>query len=118
MEKNYFYVIDQVDNKQFIVEWYPGHENLGDYISKHHEEKHHKEVRNIYLHDENSPRYLQRAKRPSLLRGCVGTGRKGGTRPAPLTQLRGQQAKYLDDSRRGATGVAANTIDRRREFVY
>ena len=47
MEKNYFYVIDQVDNKQFIVEWYPGHENLGDYILKHHEEKHHKEVRNI-----------------------------------------------------------------------
>ena len=93
MEKNYFYVIDQVDNKQFIVEWYPGHENLGDYISKHHEEKHHKEVRNIYLHDENSPRYLKRAKRPSLLRGCVGTGRKGGIRPAPLTQLRGQQAK-------------------------
>ena len=89
MEKNYFYVIDQVDNKQFIVEWYPGHENLGDYISKHHEEKHHKEVRNIYLHDVNSPRYLQRAKRPSLLRGCVGIGRKGGIRPAPLTQLRG-----------------------------
>ena len=93
MEKNYFYVIDQVDNKQFIVEWYPGHENLGDYISKHHDERHHKEVRNIYLHDENSPRYLQRAKRPSSLRGCVGTGRKGSIRPAPLTQLRGQRTK-------------------------
>ena len=87
MEKNYFYVIDQVDNKQFIVEWYPAHENLGDYTSKHHEEKHHKEVRNIYLHDENSLRYLQRAERPSSWRGCVGTGRKGGMRPAPLSQL-------------------------------
>merc|ERR1719221_2378704 len=84
MEKNYFYVIDQVDNKQFIVEWYPGHENLKDYISKHH-----KEVRNIYLHNENSPRYLQRAKRPRLLRGYVGTGHKASMRPAPLTQLCG-----------------------------
>ena len=34
MEKNYFYVIDQVNNKQFIMEWYPGHGNLGDYLLK------------------------------------------------------------------------------------
>ena len=60
MEKNYFYVVDQVDNKQFIVEWYPGQENLADYLSKHHEAKHHKEVRKIYLHDKDSPRVLQR----------------------------------------------------------
>ena len=44
MEKNYFYVIDEVDNKQFIVECYPGHKKLADYTSKHHKERHHKEV--------------------------------------------------------------------------
>ena len=89
MEKNYFYVVDQVDNKQFIVEWYPGQENLADYLLKHHEPKHHKEVRKVYLHDKDSPRVLQRAEAPSLLRGCVGTGHKGSMRSALSNQLKG-----------------------------
>ena len=93
MEMRYFYVVDQVDNKQFVVEWYPGQENLADYTSKHHEAKHHREVRPIYLHEKNSPRFLQRAETPSSLRGCVGTGQRGNMRPAPLTQLRSQRAK-------------------------
>ena len=41
MEMKYFYAADQVENKQFKVEWHPGGENLGDYPSKHHEAKHH-----------------------------------------------------------------------------
>ena len=82
MEMQYFYVNDQVDNKQFEVEWNPGGENLGDYTSKHHEAKHHKDVRPIYLHEEGSPRVLQRAMTPSALRGCVGNRSKG---KAPLT---------------------------------
>ena len=118
MEKNYFYVIDQVDNKQFIVEWYPGHENLGDYISKHHDERHHKEVRNIYLHDENSPRYLQRAERPSSLRGCVGTGRKGGIRPAPLTQLKGQRTKKLEDREEDRPRDVVRRMDQPTNWRY
>ena len=76
MEKNYFYVVDQVDNKQFIVEWYPGHENLGDYISKHHDEKHHKEVRNIYLHDENSLRYSKEQRDLVRCKGVLELGAK------------------------------------------
>ena len=44
MEMQYFYVNDQVDNKQFEVEWNPGGETLGDYTSKHNEAKHHRDV--------------------------------------------------------------------------
>ena len=40
MEVQYFYVNDQVDNRQLEVEWNPGGENLGDYTSKHHKAKH------------------------------------------------------------------------------
>ena len=81
---NYFYVVDQVENKNFDIKWYPGRENLGDYPSKHHEASHHKEVRPIYLHEENSPRFLPRAETPSSLRGC----KRNRSRSAPLTQLR------------------------------
>jgi hypothetical protein len=72
MEMRYFYICDQVKNKEFDVRWHPGQENLGDYASKHHEGRHHKEVRPIYLHEQDSPTLLPRALRPSALRGCVG----------------------------------------------
>ena len=83
MEMRYFYVVDQVENKNFDIKWYPGQENLGDYCSKHHEASDHRAVRPIYLHEENSPSLLPRAKTPSTLRGCLGNR----SRPAPLTQL-------------------------------
>ena len=75
----YFYTCDQVKRKQFDVQYHPGQENLGDYNSKHHEMKHHKDVRPIYLHMQNSPHTLQRAMTPSSLRGCVRNLRKGST---------------------------------------
>ena len=91
MEMQYFYTCDQVKRKQFDVQYHPGQENLGDYNSKHHETKHHRDVRPIYLHMQNSPRTLSRAMTASSLRGCVLNLRKGSTRPAPLTQLPGDQ---------------------------
>ena len=91
MEMQYFYSCDQVKRKQFDVQYHPGQENLADYNSKHHEAKHHRDVRPIYLHMENSPHTLARAMTPSSLRRCVGNLPKGSTRPAPLTQLPGVQ---------------------------
>ena len=44
MEIQYFYINDQVDNKEFKVEWHPGQKNLGDYNSKHHETRKHRDV--------------------------------------------------------------------------
>ena len=61
MEMKYFYVNDQVDNKQFEVEWNPVGENLGNYTSKHHKAKHHKDVCLIYLDKDGLPRVLQQA---------------------------------------------------------
>lgn len=75
MEMRYFWVTDQVRRKQFNVRWHPGAEILADYTSKHHMAQVHKDVRPIFLHCEQSSRFLPRALPPSALRGCVGTGR-------------------------------------------
>ena len=55
MEMIYFWIVDQVDRKIYKVQWYPGQENLADYLTKHFESWHHIEVRPWYLHMENSP---------------------------------------------------------------
>ena len=52
---------------------------------KHHDAKHHKTVRPLYLHDPQSPREILRDLTPHVLRGCVGT--KLGGRPRPLRGL-------------------------------
>lgn len=45
MEMRYFGVCDQVTRKYYKVFWHPGADILVDYPSKHHEAKHHKNVR-------------------------------------------------------------------------
>ena len=67
-EMRYFYCCDQVEKRYFSVVWAPGLENLADYPSKHHPPAHHKHVRPIYLHCDNSPRVLERALAPRLRR--------------------------------------------------
>jgi len=78
MEMRYFWVVDQVTHQHVRVLWYPGLENLGDYVTKHHGAKHHQHARPYYTHQSNSPRHLTRALSPSALRGCAN--------PAPVTQ--------------------------------
>jgi hypothetical protein len=62
MDMRYHWPTDRVRQKQFDVYWRPGRENLGDYHTKHHLAQHHKEMRGLILHQENS---LQ------VMRGCV-----------------------------------------------
>jgi hypothetical protein len=62
MDMRYHWLTNRVRQKQFDVYWRPGHENLGDYHTKHHSAQHHKEMGGLILHQENS---LQ------VLRGCV-----------------------------------------------
>ena len=81
-----FWITDQVHLKAFDVQWPPGQENLGDYLSKYLDGKHHQEVRPWYLHEANSPRFLPRAAVPSALRGCVGSLPNGYIRSALLPQ--------------------------------
>ena len=78
-QMRYFYACDQVDKNYFNVYWHPGAENLGDYASKHHEPAHHKLVRPIYLHEDNSPRQLTRALTPQQVR-AMGVGKLSSNR--------------------------------------
>ena len=93
MEKNFFWIVDQVAHNNFNVTWQPGKENLADYFTKHFDAKHHQTVRPFYLHNHASPTHLPRALAPSTLKGCVGTLPDGYARSAPLPRLRSDRAK-------------------------
>ena len=71
MEMRYFWLLDRQAQKEFKFAQHPGAENLGDYPSKAHTGAGHQHVRPYYLHQENSPRVLQRALQPSARRGCA-----------------------------------------------
>jgi hypothetical protein len=45
MEKNFFWITDQVELGNFNVTWHPGQENLADYFTKHFDARHHQLVR-------------------------------------------------------------------------
>ena len=87
MEMRFFWTTDMVKLGQFTVKWTPGQENLADYFTKHHDSKHHREVRAWYLHENTSPRLLPRASAPSALRGCVGKLPRGYARTSPLPRI-------------------------------
>ncbi len=88
MEKNFFWITNQVEIKNFNVTWHPGQENLADYFTKYFGARHHQLVRPYYLHMHNSPTMLPQALAPSTLKGCVGTLSNGYTRSAPLPRPR------------------------------
>jgi hypothetical protein len=86
MEMRFFWIGDEIAQEMYALKWHPGQENLANYQSKHHIGLHHTAVWSWYLHLENSPRVLPRAKRPSALKGCVGTLKDGYIRKVPLPQ--------------------------------
>jgi hypothetical protein len=59
MDMRYHWLTDRVRQKQFDVYWRPGHENLGDYHTKHHSAQHHKDMRHLILHEANSLQVLR-----------------------------------------------------------
>jgi hypothetical protein len=75
MEMRFFWISDKCAQGMYALHWHPGQENMADYQSKHHVgAPHHTKIRPWYLHEpSNSPRELPRARRPSTLKGCVGT---------------------------------------------
>jgi hypothetical protein len=62
MDMRYHWLTDRVRQKQFDVYWRRGRENLGDYHTKHLSAQHHKDMRHLILHQENSFH---------IMRGCV-----------------------------------------------
>jgi hypothetical protein len=71
MEMQYFWVGEMLAQEMYMLSWHPGQENLANYQNKHHIGLHHLTVCPWYLHQEDSPRVLPRALRPSTLKGCV-----------------------------------------------
>jgi hypothetical protein len=59
MDMRYHWLTDRVRQKQFDIYWRPGRENLGDYHTKHHSAQHHKDMRGLILHQENSLQLLR-----------------------------------------------------------
>ena len=64
MDMQFYWIRDRIHQGHFLVYWRPGILNLGDYFTKHHPTKHHRDMRTVYL---QSPA-------PSTLRGCVDPG--------------------------------------------
>ena len=86
MDIQFYWIRDRITQKHFLVYWYPGKLNLGDYHTKHHASKHHQRVRSTYLQEHDSPTDI-RTKSPGGLRGCVeSTGKHVSTKPT--TELR------------------------------
>ena len=49
MDMRFYWVCDQVEQKQFEVKWKSGHMNLGYYLTKHHPPTQHQRTRQTYL---------------------------------------------------------------------
>ena len=78
----YFWVIDQQREGLINVRWKPGHINLANYFTKHFFAPYHQKVRPIYLHREDSPKYIGNIPNPKNfeperydLQGCAKTPR-------------------------------------------
>jgi hypothetical protein len=53
-----YWVRDRAHQGQFDIGWGPSAQNLGDYFTKHHIPAHHKGIRRMYFHSDNSSRYI------------------------------------------------------------
>jgi hypothetical protein len=84
MDMWYHWLTDRVCQKQFDVYWRPGRENLGNYHTKNHSAQHHKNMRGLILHQENS---LQ------VLRGCV------KLLPLPQPHVRAHTQRHIKSPR-------------------
>ena len=68
MNMRYFWTVQKQKDKTIDVSWHPGKENLGDYVTKHHDAHTHRTLRPLYLHTTTSPKLLQRSDAPHVLR--------------------------------------------------
>jgi len=50
MDMRFFWVRDRVQQKQFIIYWRKGSDNVADYFTKQHPTSHHRALRQRFLH--------------------------------------------------------------------
>jgi hypothetical protein len=96
----------------YKLKWHPGIENLADYQSKHHVGSLHAAIRPYYLHQDNSPRVLPRALRPSTLKGCVGTLDGVYVQNIPLPRVPRLQSASLVTSKTGIQDTCCSQVPR------
>jgi hypothetical protein len=96
MDMRYYWLTDRVCETQFYVYWRPGHENLGDYHTKHHSAQHHNDMRGLILHQANSLQVLRGCLKPHS-RTCTYAETYPSTQRA--TQLRSCLARVFSVSR-------------------
>eukprot|EP00804_Cyclotella_cryptica_P004433 CCRYP_006852-RB/>CCRYP_006852-RB protein AED:0.14 eAED:0.09 QI:0/-1/0/1/-1/1/1/0/489 len=87
MEMRYFWLLENHINKLFDFQYHPGLENLADYPSKAHPGGHHLTLRPLYVNMPTSPRFLSRAAKPSVRRGCADKVGRTKVRKYPLPTL-------------------------------
>ncbi len=73
IEMRFFWIGDKISQEMYVLKWHPGQEYMDDYQSNQHMGLHHVAVWLWYLHMQDSAQALPWAKRPSALKGCVGT---------------------------------------------
>jgi hypothetical protein len=59
IDMQFYWLRDQMKQGMFDVYWAPGLNNLADYPTKHHSDKHHKAVCGIYVYEKDSPTTVQ-----------------------------------------------------------
>ena len=87
MNMRYFWLLCQEAQRILNVRYHLGAENNGGYQTKLHHGAHHERVPPFYVDTNNSPRFLQRAERPSVRKGCVGRIGDPYTRWNPLPDI-------------------------------
>eukprot|EP00804_Cyclotella_cryptica_P000090 CCRYP_013749-RA/>CCRYP_013749-RA protein AED:0.16 eAED:0.11 QI:0/0/0/1/0/0/3/0/1031 len=87
MEMRYFWLLENHVNKLFDSQYHPALENLADYPSKAHPGGHHLTLRPLYVNMPTSPRFLSRAAKPSVRRGCANEVGRTKVRKYPLPTL-------------------------------
>ena len=50
MDMRFYWVQDRIEQRQFLVYWREGAQNLADYFTKHHPARYHVDMRPVYLH--------------------------------------------------------------------
>jgi hypothetical protein len=78
IDMRFYWVRDRAQQEQFDIGWGPSAQNLGGYFTKHHTPAHHKGIRRMYIHGDNSPRYIPAARKKPP-QGCVDSALSPGT---------------------------------------
>ena len=76
MDMRWYWIQDQVRQKQFLVYYRPGNTNLGDPFTKYHTPSHLRLMRPYYLQPSSHTAHLANVVIAHLVQGCVDTPRE------------------------------------------